>query len=79
MELQTRARMLSASRQRSALSLVNASPTIGPVGHPTRRSHPRMMAGSMAQCLSSIPVSTPGLVTKSNTLLQATTLMAENH
>ena len=67
----------------SALFLVSASPSIKPVD-PKRRvtsirlNHPRMTAMSLAQRLSSIPVGEPEFVTKSNTLLQSMTLMAEN-
>ena len=45
---------------------------------PIRFKHPQMIAMSMAQRLSSIPVGAPGFVTKSSTLLQSMTLTAEN-
>ena len=51
-------------------------PTAGP--HPRVARHPRMMAQSMAQRVSSTPVGAPGLVTKPNTLMQPMILLVRS-
>ena len=80
---QTRAHMLSTSQRLRlclwSVRLQASSPSVPREGSPTSVSkHARMIAMSMAQRLSSIPIGAPGFVTKSNTLLQSMTLMAKN-